>query len=42
MDIGVIVALAGFGLASLLAVLIGIISAVSSVSGVVGTPQDDD
>jgi hypothetical protein len=41
MDIGVVVALSGFGLAALLVVLIGIISAVSAVTGFKSTNDED-
>lgn len=41
MDVGVIIALAGFGLTALLAVLMGIVAAISAVSGVAGTNEDD-
>ena len=41
MDIGVVVALSGFGLASLLVVLIGIISAVSAVTGFKSNNDED-
>ena len=41
MDIGVVVALAGFGLASLLVVLIGIVSAVSAVTGFKSNNDED-
>ena len=34
MDMGVVIALAAFGFASLLAVLIGVIAAVSAVAGI--------
>lgn len=39
MDIGVIVALSGLGLAALLAVLMGIVAGISAVVGI-GSPQD--
>ena len=41
MDIGVIVALSGLGLAALLAVLMGIIAGISAVVGI-GSPHQDE
>ena len=41
MDIGVIVALSGLGLAALLAVLIGIVAGISAVVGI-GSPHQDE
>ena len=41
MDIGVIVALSGFGLAALLAVLMGIVADISAVTGI-GSPHEDE
>jgi hypothetical protein len=42
MDIGVIVALSGLGLATLLAVLMGIVAGISAVVGIGSPHQDDD
>ena len=42
MDIGVVIALAAFGFASLLAVLIGVIAAVSAVAGIIGSAQQEE
>ena len=41
MDIGVIIALAGFGLTALLAVLMGIVAAIAAVTGI-GSPHLDE
>ena len=41
MDIGVIVALSGLGLAALLAVLMGIVAAISAVTGI-ATPHEEE
>ena len=41
MDIGVIVALSGLGLAALLAVLVGIVAGISAVVGI-GSPHEDE
>ena len=41
MDIGVIVALSGLGLAALLAVLVGIVAGISAVVGI-GSPHQDE
>ena len=41
MDIGVIIALAGFGLTALLAVLMGIVAAIAAVTGI-GSPHHDE
>lgn len=41
MDIGVIVALSGLGLAALLAVLMGIVAGISAVVGI-GSPHEDE
>lgn len=41
MDIGVIVALAGLGLTTLLVVLMGIVAGVSAVAGI-GSPYEDE
>ncbi len=41
MDIGVIIALAGFGLTALLAVLMGIVAAIAAVTGI-GSPHQDE
>ncbi len=41
MDIGVIIALSGFGLAALLAVLMGIVAAIAAVTGI-GSPHQDE
>ena len=41
MDIGVIVALSGLGLAALLAVLMGIVAGISAVVGI-GSPHQDE
>lgn len=41
MDIGVIVALSGLGLAALLAVLKGIVAGISAVVGI-GSPHQDE
>lgn len=41
MDIGVIVALAGLGLTTLLVVLMGIVAGVSAVVGI-GSPHEDE
>ena len=41
MDIGVIVALSGLGLAALLAVLMAIVAGISAVVGI-GSPHQDE
>ena len=41
MDIGVIVALSGLGLAALVAVLMGIVAGISAVVGI-GSPHQDE
>ena len=42
MDIGVIIALAGLGLTTLLVVLMGVVAGVSAVGGIGSPHQDDD
>ena len=42
MDIGVIIAISGLGLAALLAVLMGIVAGISAVVGSGSPHQDDD
>ena len=42
MDIGVIIAISGLGLAALLAVLMGIVAGISAVVGIGSAHQDDD
>lgn len=42
MDIGVVIAIAFFGFASLLAVLMGVIAAVSAIAGIIGSAQQEE